>query len=119
MSELNFRGKILNTETANAKNKRIQKALHRDLSGAHGKRNLVLFSCILDILYIIYTHIFQIGIETVRKMNLSNLNDERGFLAWELDRMHREAKKNALLAEAENNIMDQGDKNTQERFETE
>lgn len=28
--------------------------------------------------------------------------------------MHREAKKNALLAEAENEIMDVGDRNTQD-----
>merc|ERR1711962_1115496 len=77
-----------NTEIANSKNKRIQKALQRQLYGAH-------------------------GIETVKKMNISNLNDEKGFLEWELDRMHREAKKNALLAEAENEIMDVGDRNTQ------
>ena len=30
--------------------------------------------------------------------------------------MHREAKKNALLAEAENEIMDVGDRNTQDGF---
>merc|ERR1711990_449973 len=79
-----------NTEIANSKNKRIQKALQRQLYGAH-------------------------GIETVKKMNISNLNDEKGFLEWELDRMHREAKKNALLAEAENEIMDVGDRNTQKK----
>ena len=44
-----------NTEIANSKNKRIQKALQRQLYGAH-------------------------GIETVKKMNISNLNDEKvGF----------------------------------------
>ena len=41
-----------NTEIANSKNKRIQKALQRQLYGAH-------------------------GIETVKKMNISNLNDEK------------------------------------------
>ena len=41
-------------------------------------------------------------------------NLSKGFLEWELDRMHREAKKNALLAEAENEIMDVGDRNTQD-----
>ena len=41
-------------------------------------------------------------------------NQSKGFLEWELDRMHREAKKNALLAEAENEIMDVGDRNTQD-----
>ena len=43
-------------------------------------------------------------------------NLSKGFLEWELDRMHREAKKNALLAEAENEIMDVGDRNTQDGF---
>ena len=32
--------------------------------------------------------------------------------------MHREAKKNALLAEAENEIMDVGDRNTQDGVST-
>ena len=46
-----------NTEIANSKNKRIQKALQRQLYGAH-------------------------GIETVKKMNISNLNDEKVGFHW-------------------------------------
>ena len=48
-----------NTEIANSKNKRIQKALQRQLYGVH-------------------------GIETVKKMNISNLNDEK--VGFELDK---------------------------------
>ena len=35
------------------------------------------------------------------------------MLEYELQRMHREAKKNALLAEAEGRIQARADKNTQ------
>ena len=53
------------------------------------------------------------GIETIRKHKLTSIDDERGMLEYELQRMHREAKKNALLAEAEGRIQARADKNTQ------
>ena len=38
------------------------------------------------------------------------------MLEYELQRMHREAKKNALLAEAEGRIQARAEKNTQARW---
>merc|ERR1711990_1008838 len=78
-----------NTEKANAKNKRIQKALERNLFGPN-------------------------GIETIKKIKLSNIDDERGFLEWELNKMARETKKNALLAEHENIDTAKDDRSSQQ-----
>jgi len=77
-----------NTEIAYAKNRRAQKKFERELYG-------------------------PFGIETIRKHKLTNIDDERGMLEYELQRMHREAKKNALLAEAEGRIQARAEKNTQ------
>jgi len=79
-----------NTEIAYAKNRRAQKKFERELYG-------------------------PFGIETIRKHKLTNIDDERGMLEYELQRMHREAKKNALLAEAEGRIQARAEKNTQQK----
>jgi len=57
----------------------------------------------------------RLELKTVRKIKISNIDDERGLLEFELSRMHREAKKNALLAEAEDRIAQRSEKNTQAR----
>ena len=46
-------------------------------------------------------------------MKLSNIDDERGFLEWELNKMARETKKNALLAEHENIDTSKDDRSSQ------
>ena len=45
----------------------------------------------------------SLGIETTKRLTIDDIDDQRAILETDLSRMSREAQKNALLSENENN----------------
>jgi len=49
-----------------------------------------------------------LGIEKTKRLTIDEIDDQRAMLENDLTRMSREAQKNALLSENENNLLEIG-----------